>query len=424
MTDRQLQRQVSTALQKQPELRDIRFDVKDGFAALFAECLTTPLKKSLSEALSHISGAKAIIIETGADNLQPKGLWLRIIDALQRNNEFIAEGILIEVSNGLVYLEGSVRRPSQRMLIGKIIWEVKVISGICNLLKVDQKKRKQVTTTRYTKRTLILCSVLALFISACTGRANTNPRSERALKADRPMTEAGAPGPLFTGKQVPVLCYHQVREWTTGDSKSARSYIIPPGRFGEHLKMLRDSGYQVIEPDRLVNYLLGKTTLPPKPVLLTFDDGTVSQYSNALPLLSSQGFTAVFFIMTVTLNRPGYLTRQQIKELSNLGYTIGCHSWDHHDVRHYTAKDWSVQLVKPTEDLERITGRPVRHFAYPFGAWNAAAFPQLRKNGYITAFQLSSKQDSEAPLYTIRRIIADGRWTPRELDHAIKNSFR
>lgn len=229
--------------------------------------------------------------------------------------------------------------------------------------------------------------------------------------------------PIETKKQVPVLCYHQVREWRTGDSKTDRPYIIPPSRFLLHMKMLHDSGYHAISPGQLVDYLNNGTPLPPRPVLISFDDGTLSQYTSALPVLDRYNFKAVFFIMTVTLDKPGYLTRMQIKNLSDRGHVIGCHTWDHHNVTKYTAKDWDVQLSKPTDILSQITGKPIRYFAYPFGSWNEAAITELRSHKYEAAFQLSGKRDDQASLFTVRRIIADGRWDGAQLHSAIKRSF-
>lgn len=105
------------------------------------------------------------------------------------------------------------------------------------------------------------------------------------------------------------------------------------------------------------------------------------------------------------------------------GHTIGCHSWDHHDVRNYTEQDWLVQLVKPTKLLEQVTGQRIRHFAYPFGAWGINAFAHLKELGYLSAFQLNGKLDPAEPLYTIRRTLVDGHWTANQLNRAIKNSF-
>jgi hypothetical protein len=65
-------------------------------------------------------------------------------------------------------------------------------------------------------------------------------------------------------KQVPILCYHQVREWKPRDSENARSYIMPVQVFKDQIKMLADSGYHSISPDQLYAYLTTGAPLPEK----------------------------------------------------------------------------------------------------------------------------------------------------------------
>src|SRR3954470_17015623 len=72
---------------------------------------------------------------------------------------------------------------------------------------------------------------------------------------------------VMARKQVPILCYHQIRDWKTTDSKNAKDYIIPIATFKQHIKMLRDSGYHTILPDQLYDYLTKGTALPSKPIM-------------------------------------------------------------------------------------------------------------------------------------------------------------
>ncbi len=228
---------------------------------------------------------------------------------------------------------------------------------------------------------------------------------------------------ILARQQVPILCYHQIRDWKPTDSKSAKDYIVPVDVFKAQIKMLADSGYHTILPDELYNYLVGGIKLPAKPILLTFDDTDLPQFSIAKPELEKYGFKGTYFIMTVSLGRPNYMTKEQVKSLSNLGNCIGSHTWDHHNVKKYSTADWITQIEKPTKVLEGITGKPVRYFAYPFGLWNPPAIPQLKSRGFIAAFQLSAKRDEQDPLFTIRRIIVPGGWSPSTLQHYMKNSF-
>ncbi|MBN9485452.1 MAG: hypothetical protein BGO70_14410 [Bacteroidetes bacterium 43-93] len=220
-------------------------------------------------------------------------------------------------------------------------------------------------------------------------------------------------------RNIPVICYHQVRDWKPADSKFSRIYIVPVNTFAAQIKALKDNDFHPILPDQV----LGKRMVPSKPLIITFDDGTEGQYTDAKPVLEKYGFKAVYFIMTVTLGKPGYLSAAQIRELSGKGNTIGCHTWNHKRVTSYTTTDWNEQLVKPMETLKSITGKIPRYFAYPYGLWNRNAIEQLKKYNYIAAFRLSGSSDALEPSYTVKRIIVDGNWNAAQLIKAL-NSYK
>ncbi len=223
--------------------------------------------------------------------------------------------------------------------------------------------------------------------------------------------------------QVPILCYHQIRDWKPTDSKTAKDYIVPPDHFQAQIEMLAQLGYHSILPDQLLAYLTGGAQLPPKPIMLTFDDTDVDQWNVARTELAKHGFKGVYFIMTVSLGKPHYMSREQVKELADQGNIIGSHTWDHHNVKKYGGSDWATQIDKPTKELEQITGKRIRYFAYPFGLWNKAAIQELKKRGFVAAFQLIEKRDDQDPLFTIRRMIVPGSWSPAGLEHAIGKNF-
>jgi peptidoglycan/xylan/chitin deacetylase (PgdA/CDA1 family) len=228
---------------------------------------------------------------------------------------------------------------------------------------------------------------------------------------------------IIARKQVPILCYHQIRDWRAKDSKTAKDYIVPIASFKEKIKMLADSGYHTILPNQLYDYLTTGATLPSKPIMLTFDDTDLDQFTIANPELKKYGFKAVYFIMTVSIGRPNYMNKEQIKQLSDEGNVIASHTWDHHNFKKFTGKDWETQIDKPTKKLEEITGKKIEYFAYPFGLWNAQGLPELKKRGFKAAFQLAEKRDANDPLLTIRRILDSGYWSAKTLSKSIRNSF-
>ena len=225
------------------------------------------------------------------------------------------------------------------------------------------------------------------------------PRQRRA----RPATPATA-AVMLARSQIPVLCFHQVRDWAAADSPSARTIITPPRRFAAQIDALAGAGYTPITPDQLLAYLQYGTDLPARPVLLSFDDASAGQYTHALPVLLAHRFTATFFVMTVVLDKPRWLSRTQVRDLHRRGMAIGAHTWDHHPVTGYSGHDWQIQLVQPARELAAITSQPVRLFAYPYGLWNQPVLPHLHAAGYQAAFQLNGAQDRRQPLPSVSRL--------------------
>jgi peptidoglycan/xylan/chitin deacetylase (PgdA/CDA1 family) len=238
-----------------------------------------------------------------------------------------------------------------------------------------------------------------------------------------PISDKPDAGFIFKQKEIPILCYHQIRDWRPTDSKRARDYIVPVETFRNQMKMLADSGYTSVLPDQLYACLTTGKPLPKKAMMLTFDDTDLDQYTIALPEMKKYGFKGVFFIMTVSLGRNHYMSKEQVRQLSDEGNTIGSHTWDHHNVKQYSGKDWEIQIDKPTRQLESITGKKILYFAYPFGLWNAQAIPELKKRGFVAAFQLNAKRDQQDPLFTIRRIIVPGSWDGSHLRHWMVRDF-
>jgi len=258
---------------------------------------------------------------------------------------------------------------------------------------------------------------------AAQTESNTNPGTDQ--KSAKPRVAADA-ATILARKQVPILCYHQIRDWRSSDSQTAKDYITPIATFKSHIKMLADSGYHTILPDQLYNYLVYGDELPSKPVMITFDDTDLDQFTIGDSELKKYKFKGVYFIMTVSIGRHGkyhYMDSEQIKKLSDEGNVIASHTYDHKNVKKYQGEDWTQQIDKPTKRLEEITGKKIDYFAYPFGLWNKEAIPELKKRGFKSAFILSTKRDENDPLFTIRRIIASGFWSAKTLNNSMKNSF-
>ncbi|MDP4131859.1 MAG: polysaccharide deacetylase family protein [Bacteroidota bacterium] len=221
--------------------------------------------------------------------------------------------------------------------------------------------------------------------------------------------------------QVPILCYHNIKNSRSG---YRNEYTLNSEAFREQIKMLHDSGYSGISPDQLLALFIRGARLPKQPILISFDDTHEEHFSIAAPILERYGYRGVFFIMTVAIGKPGYMTAAEIKALSDRGHIIACHTWDHPDVRKLNENQWHFQLDNSRSRLEQITGRPVKYFAYPSGQWNNEAISQLKKRGILAAFQLMGARSKTDVLYSMRRLMVSGNWSANDLQRKIQTSFR
>ena len=277
------------------------------------------------------------------------------------------------------------------------------------------------------KNYLLAGVALLYLLSACSpenDKTNTSlPGSPAKVDSTIIPVTTNDVASIFLKKEVPVLCYHHIRNAKASDGANMKTYSVSPASFAGQMKALYDSGYQTILPDQLYEYLVHNRPLPQKPMMLTFDDTDEEQYSIGATEMNKYGFKGVFFIMTIAINRPRYMSKEQIKNLSDSGHEIAGHTWDHHMVTKYVGEDWDVQLLKPRRQLEEITGKKIQYFAYPFGLWNQAAITEIAARDYKLAFILSSKRDSNQPLYTVRRMIVPGAWSTPGLLKAMKSTF-
>jgi peptidoglycan/xylan/chitin deacetylase (PgdA/CDA1 family) len=291
-------------------------------------------------------------------------------------------------------------------------------------------------------KNLLPVLAISIVLASCAGnttepqpKATSGTVNITATETSSPKTNTGPvadAATVLSRQQVPVLCYHHI---VAGKPKNA--YEVTIDNFKSQMKALSDSGYHTILPEQYYNYLAYGTELPAKPVMLTYDDTDEEQFSIAKPEMDKYGFKGVYFIMTISIGRPRYMSKEQIKQLADEGHSIGSHTWRHDRVdrlkdlntieyrgKKVEVNEWDFQLTNTKKQLEEMTGKPVEYFAYPFGIWSKPALPKIKERGYKLAFQLSEKRDAELPLYTVRRIIVAPSWSGEGTVKAMLSSFK
>ncbi len=143
------------------------------------------------------------------------------------------------------------------------------------------------------------------------------------------------------------------------------AYNVPPEDFRDQLDYLREEGYTTISMLDYMKAKKGKAELPPRPVILTFDDGYESNYTTLLPILESYGMKATVYMVTNDIGLPGYLTWDELRDMQERGIEIGSHTANHQPL---TGMDRSRQ-----EEEMRL------------GAYDSGMPELLEQNGYLTA---------------------------------------
>jgi len=153
--------------------------------------------------------------------------------------------------------------------------------------------------------------------------------------------------------------------------------------FGQQMKFLQDRGYRVITFSDLADFFEHGRELPKLPVIITLDDGWVTQYENALPFLSKYHFPATFFVVTDYIGHRGFVSWPQLQTLITDGMKIGSHSRSHPRLAKIAdpALLWD-QIYNSKVILESQLEVSVAEFAYPYGSYNTAAAEMVKAAGY------------------------------------------
>lgn len=230
---------------------------------------------------------------------------------------------------------------------------------------------------------------LLAFLAAFGGLFVMNSLTADAGKAERLIkrqTEVSTPVVSSeTQTFIPVVMYHYIHDHFAGESGEGKNLTVSPKSFEYQLKWFSDNGYESISLDDLMAIRNGTKTSPKKPFIITFDDGYEDAYWNVLPLLQKYKFTGTFYIIATKVGKKGYMNKDQIKKLDEAGMTIGSHTMYHVNLPKVSARYAKYEIEQAKKDLEKMLGKPVPHFCYPYGGHNDAVVQQVKDAGYLTA---------------------------------------
>lgn len=199
-----------------------------------------------------------------------------------------------------------------------------------------------------------------------------------------------APSVPVRGNGIPVLCYHEIFR----GSNTFQGFNVTPQAFEEQLKYLSTAGYRTVSLDDFFLAMKGEkpSNFPEKAILLTFDDGFVSNYTEVAPLLRKYGFKGVLFLYPsiISSTRSLYMRWDKVREIVKEGiFEPASHTYWHPMLPGMTREDIRFQLVKSKETLEKELGVTVRDLAYPFGLYDTRVIEEAKAAGYRMAFTIN-----------------------------------
>jgi peptidoglycan/xylan/chitin deacetylase (PgdA/CDA1 family) len=227
---------------------------------------------------------------------------------------------------------------------------------------------------------LVLVAVCVAVIMRYTGLFSFSSAEQTIEQQDKQKAET----------IIPVLMYHHF------DTQVTNNMVVSPKRLEEQLTHLKQQGYNTISMKEYIGYVEGTHTLPEKPILITIDDGYLSNYIHAYPLLKKLEMKATIFAVARSVNEQIGLekfTWAQAKEMYDSGLIeIESHTYDMHrqenqkpiatvpimrngqlETEEQYKKRLYDDLAKSKEMIEKNVGNEVLAFAYPYGGYNDTA---------------------------------------------------
>lgn len=224
--------------------------------------------------------------------------------------------------------------------------------------------------------------------------------------------------------RIPVLLYHAVMDdppdWIA-------EFAVAPQEFGAQLDAIVASGRTPVTVTTLVDHLAVRdgAPLPPRPVVLTFDDGFADLPGPTAEALASRALPATAYLTTGAIT-PGLrsllppapmMTLSQAPQLEQYGMEVGAHTITHPQLDTLPAKALRRELTEPKAVLEDVLGHEVTHLAYPHGYNSRAVRRAAAGAGYASAVAVRHALSSETDeVYRIARLIVRRSHTSADID--------
>jgi peptidoglycan/xylan/chitin deacetylase (PgdA/CDA1 family) len=181
----------------------------------------------------------------------------------------------------------------------------------------------------------------------------------------------------------------------------------PKPVFAAQMKALAKRGYHGVTLGQVDDYWRRGYALPSKPIVISFDDGYLSHYTHAMPVLKALGWPGVLNL-EVNNVRPGDLTATQVRGLIAAGWEVDSHTLTHPDLRTVSDSQLRQELVGSRSYLKRKFGVPANFFCYPAGRYDSRVIAAVKAAGYRAATTTQPGLASPKSPFELNRIRIDG----------------
>jgi peptidoglycan/xylan/chitin deacetylase (PgdA/CDA1 family) len=225
--------------------------------------------------------------------------------------------------------------------------------------------------------------------------------------------------------KLPILMYHKIDELSAGVRTPGN--FVSPALFAEHMDALLAWGYHTVGFDQWLDYVATRNaTLPPKPVIITFDDGYTCFDEHAWPVLKARQMQATVFLVAGQIGGTNawergeisfpLLDANRIRALQDEGVHFGSHTVEHRPLARIPADQALLELTRSRWALTELLGRDVDVVGYPFSNQNGEVRRLARQAGYRCAVRGKGRMNwpSTDP-FGLRRIKVEPGTSSKEL---------
>jgi peptidoglycan/xylan/chitin deacetylase (PgdA/CDA1 family) len=195
--------------------------------------------------------------------------------------------------------------------------------------------------------------------------------------------------------KIKVLMYHRVL--LEKPEKESRWHYVTVSEFRKQMNMIDKLGYTPITFSDYQLSIEGKLTLPSKPIILSFDDGYLDTFENAIPILLELNMRAVIFVMgNRNLKSARWdelndsescplMSDEQIKKVQKFGFEIGAHSLNHQALTDLSERNIVFEVTRAKEAIEEVIESSIQTFSYPYGSVNERVKKIVSESGFLFA---------------------------------------